>query len=68
MSYETIVEKVKAVPLERLDEVENFLDSISPKNIDLSKVPEAKRPFFEAVGKISFDKDAVTRFREMSML
>ena len=77
MSYETILEEVKTLPEQSLDELSSFINFLkyktSKENINNASshkpaVPETKKAFFDAVGKISFDKEAVEHLRERSVI
>lgn len=64
MTRDALIEKIKTIPEDKLDEVAKFVDNIDFK-VNLDEVPVEKLPFFEAIGKISFDKDEVESFRNM---
>lgn len=77
MSYETILEEVKTLPEQSLDELSSFINFLkyktSEENINNASsykptVPETKKAFFDAVGKISFDKESVEHLRERSVI
>jgi hypothetical protein len=77
MSYETILEEVKTLPEQSLDELSSFINFLKFKtsaeytsNDSPHKptVPETKKAFFDAVGKISFDKESVEHLRERSVI
>lgn len=73
MSYETILEEIKTVPEEYLDELSTFISFLKYKTSDsdsLKKqdIPRSKKAFFDAIGKISFDKTPCEELRERSII
>lgn len=56
MSYETIIEEIKTVS-----------DVDSPINPTVNK-QTSKENFFDAIGEISFDKEACEELRERSII
>lgn len=54
---EAVAQKVKTKSMEGAADIRR-------NALAMDDIPKSKRAFFDAIGKISFDKDAVTKFRE----
>ncbi|MBR3812795.1 MAG: hypothetical protein IKK38_02865 [Spirochaetaceae bacterium] len=64
MSYDTMVEKIKAVPQECLVDIENYIQFVLYRynqNIQVNKNKNLAKHF----GTVTFNKDALTIQKEM---
>lgn len=75
MSYEVLEKQINSLPEEAVAEVEhyvNYLVGVYKKkennHLDAKNIPASKKPFFDAIGKLSFDKSAFEELRERSII
>ena len=71
MSYDMVIEQVKALPEQLLTSVSAFiklLEAEQPEKSMIKATPGTKKNFFDLAGKIHLDCDSVTELREASVL
>ncbi|MBO7145737.1 MAG: hypothetical protein J6W13_13070 [Salinivirgaceae bacterium] len=71
MSHELVMEQVKALPEQLLASVSAFIKLLEiehNKSFVVKKTSKSKKDFFALAGKIHLDNDAVTAFREESLI
>lgn len=71
MSYDVVIEQVKALPEQLLSSVSAFiklLEAEQPEKSMTSTAPGSKKNFFDLAGKIHLDCDSVAELREASVL
>lgn len=71
MSYDVVIEQVKALPEQLLTSVSAFIKLLEAEQPEKSMTKTAsgtKRSFFDLAGKIHLNRDSVTELREASVL
>jgi len=71
MSYDMVIEQVKALPEQLLTSVSAFiklLEAEQPEKHVTKTASDTKKNFFDLAGKIHLDCDSVTELREASVL
>ena len=71
MSYDVVIEQVKALPEQLLTSVSAFiklLEAEQPEMYMTRTAPGTKNKFFGLAGKIHQDRDSVSELREASVL
>ncbi len=71
MSYEMVMEQVRALPEQLLTSVSAFIKLLEAEQKDAystKKTPKNKKTFFDLAGKVHLDADSVTALRENSLL
>lgn len=71
MSYDVVIEQVKALPEQLLTSVSAFiklLEAEQPKMNITKTAMGTKKNFFDLAGKIHLNHDSVTELREASIL
>lgn len=73
MSYDTVIEQVKALPESLLTSVSAFIKLLETEQGEFFTVqtnPQAKhkQAFFDLAGKVHLDSSSVTELREASLL
>lgn len=71
MSYDMVIEQVKALPEQLLTSVSAFiklLEAEQPEIYVTKTAPSTKKNFFDLAGKIHLNRDSVSELRETSVL
>lgn len=68
MSYEAVLEQVRATPEEYLDEISSIISLVVHRRKREEETAKSRDAFFSLAGKIHLDGDSVTRLREASVL
>ena len=71
MSYDMVIEQVKALPEQLLTSVSAFiklLEAEQPEMYVAKTSSETKKNFFDLAGKIHLNRDSVSELREASVL
>lgn len=71
MSYDVVIEQVKALPEQLLTSVSAFiklLEAEQPEMHVTKTSSRTKKNFFDLAGKIHLNRDSVTELREASVL